>query len=83
MDGLQLGNQRLERRQRLPIQQRQQPGLQSPVSSQTVPGEAVLAPLQDAQDKGMAALVTVPMQDYVAADESGPVPQANGPLRRA
>jgi hypothetical protein len=47
-----------------------------PVSSQTVPGEAVLAPLQDAQDKGMAALVTVPMQDYVAADESGPVPQA-------
>lgn len=47
-----------------------------PPSLQSLPGEAVLVPLQDAQAKGMAAMVSVPMQDYVAADESGPVPQA-------
>jgi hypothetical protein len=45
----------------------------------TEPGDAPKAVLSDAAGRGAAAIVTVPINGYVAADESGPVPQHVAP----
>lgn len=41
------------------------------LSSSDVPGEAIRPMVQTAKDNGAAALVTVPIVDYVAADKNG------------
>ncbi|MFO1270465.1 MAG: glycoside hydrolase family 44 protein [Rubrivivax sp.] len=49
------------------------------LSASSVPAEAVRALIAADRAAGAASLVTVPMQGYVAADESGPVSTANPP----
>jgi hypothetical protein len=45
------------------------------LDASTVPGDAVKAALLDAQgEAGRAVIVTIPINGFVAADESGPVP---------
>ncbi len=44
------------------------------LDASTEPGDAVKAALSDAAARGAAAIVTVPIIGYLAADESGPVP---------
>jgi Glycoside hydrolase family 44 len=43
------------------------------LTNSTVPGAAVQSFLQDAANRNAAALITIPINGYVAADESGPV----------
>jgi hypothetical protein len=49
------------------------------ISSSNVPGAAVADLIADDQKRGLASLVTVPMQGLVAGDTSGPVSVANPP----
>ena len=52
------------------------------LSSSSVPGEAVRATLAADRALGMATLMTVQLQGYVAADEAGPVAQPFPDLAR-
>ncbi len=72
LDRLQLGEQRVERRLRLHVPERQLPGHVDGARA-----TRVKATLDAAKTKSIAALITVPIVDYVSADTSpgGDVPR--------